>query len=259
VTTFAVVFLLGVFAATGLWVATRDEAPARMIAGTPSSNRQAAEAPARGEPETGVPSQPGARAGDAAAPVLTDGSASGDGGAVVDSGRLALTTRPTVSQRFHGRVPDGGRVPVAPATVDASVEHPAEESTPEPAPGPDVAALLREADGLCRSRGLRPGDDREADRLRAAAARLIAQSVPAEQSAQAVAQYRRRVEAVAINRAFVDAKMRRVSRRIAALDDDSPLAGELSALSQQAMRRAIAGDYDGANRLLNRILERAGR
>lgn len=232
----------------------------------------------------GAPSEPSGQprgAAAEAAPARADGAASlddgglreasvalGDGGSIREEAGAALredagaASRDAGDARVPRRRPPSARVtapraaPIEPAAweegvVDAGVE----AAAPEIEGGPSLAERLAEVEALRRRRGLRAGDDAALDHLRGRARALVeAGDEPA--AAAALGSYRERVEAVEIDRAFIDAKLRRVSRRLDALDLEGRRADELQTLSGQALRRAVDGDYAGANRLLNQLLSR---
>ena len=125
-------------------------------------------------------------------------------------------------------------------------------------PGPpelDARRLVDELEAHRRRRGLRRGDDEEADRLRAELDAALRRATPQDRLERVADAYRQRLESVAIDRAFIERKMQRATARIHA----AGATPELDALSQQALRQAMAGDYAGANQSLNRILDATSR
>lgn len=231
------------------WLALAPPRPAPPVA-------SAAVAPARPAPPSAPPAAP--RAPGPAAPTPEPPAIEP---AAVEPPPDRPRSRPapagSKAARPAGARPAAGDAGGADAGPGPGPERDAAAPAPVVEAGPDAAALLRAADRRRVARGLVAGDDAEADRLRARAADLVARAAPAAESASAVGDYQRRVESVAIDSAFIDRKMQRVSGRIRALDPGDPRAGELDALSREALRRAMAGDFVGANGLLNRILQQA--
>lgn len=268
---YALVALIVVFGGVGFWRVMWPGEPERAIVTAPPIETTSPTPPGLDKQQSaGVAPMHGE---DDAADSI-DGGASGDGAAPIaqETGAQESTVEePSVVEappriKTVPRQPQKTDEPTPPTVADPElVDTPSEtaegeQPQPEEEPAvPDLARLLREADQQRSRRGLVSGDDQTADQLRVRASQLVSSSGPANQAVQAVTAYRQRLDEVAIDRAFIDRKMQRVSRRIAALDDDSALARELDGLSQQAIRRAMGGDYDGANRILNRILSRARR
>jgi serine/threonine protein kinase len=191
------------------------------------------------------------------APLVAQEAGPGDSSAVTSSLIKAPLRANGPRRPAQKREEVDAAAPTEREVVEPSNGQEAESPPPEVDDGPDLARLLREADQRRTSRGIVAGDDRSADQLRARAAQLIRSSASPSQAEVAVTAYRQRLDEVTIDRAFIDRKMQRVSRRIATLDANSTLATQLNALSQQALRRAMSGDYEGANRILNQILSRA--
>lgn len=195
---------------------------------------------------------------------------------LADAGRVDAASTPETAPEIDASVePDSPRHvspprpprpprPPQPTPVKTIVEEPPEpspnppseevEPPPPVASGPPPAALLRETDRLRGSRGIRAGDDREADRLRSRAASLVSGGAPGEARA-AVEAYRLRVREIQIDQPFIDRKMRRATARIQAATPTTERAAQLDTLSQQALRCAVSRDFEGANRSLNRIFD----
>ncbi len=185
----------------------------------------------------------------------------------VDSGPEGVRPRPTPTPRHERSLRPSQ--PAAP-TPNAGTEDPSESPPTSPGEevrddpptppvpvveGPSPRELLREADRLRGSRGIRPGDDREADQLRSRAASLVSGGGSPAEARGALEAYRQRVREISIDQAFIDRKMRRATSRIQAAQPTGERAAQLDTLSQQALRNAMGRDFDGANRTLNRIFD----
>jgi hypothetical protein len=159
--------------------------------------------------------------------------------------------------------PDSIRLPppLRPSTPQVEVapepSEPRQPAVVEPAldDGPSPADLLREADRMRGSRGVRPGDDRDIDTLRNRAAALALRGGSPTEARRAIDDYRQRIGEISIDQGFVDRKMRRATRAIEAAQPTIEQSSRLEALSQQALSSALSRDYEGANRILNRIFD----
>ena len=234
--------------------AIRDETGSRMIAPQP--------APA--SPATGPVTGDGAEPPHTEPTVEAERPTGEDGREPVRRpAHLPRDPRPAHDDQ-PGAAPDEERpVPPTPAPGEAATE-PGGDLPPgpgalDPPREPAAAQLLRDADGVRRARGIRAGDDAEADGLRTRAAALAASNDDPAGAEEAARAYQSRVEGIAIDQVFVDRKMRRASRAIQDVEPGSDRAAQLDALSQQALRAAMSRDFEGANRLLNRIFDLLAR
>jgi serine/threonine protein kinase len=158
---------------------------------------------------------------------------------------------------------------IASATGQAADERPASavdaRPAPQPSPPPDpspaeddqareaLAEALTEACQRRERRGLLPEDvpgiSAELDQLQAAWERGGAVEL------ERILELQRAVDEVAIDRGFIDAKLRRMNARLGDSATQREDSAELSQRMQRALSLSVSGRYDQANQELNQLAE----
>jgi hypothetical protein len=167
-----------------------------------------------------------------------------------DAGKRDAAAGRALALRRHRRpARTAPRPPVLPADASTALAATAARDAAPPRP----RARLAELRASLGRRGVLPAD---LPQIFGALDRLAAQGTPSEEQVAVLA---RRIAAVAIDRRFVDAKLGRLNRRIAAAKIPTELQRRLRQRIARALSHAVTGRYTDANRELNaiaRIIER---
>jgi hypothetical protein len=121
---------------------------------------------------------------------------------------------------------------------------------PPRAPRPG-GALLDEVDRVLAEKGVLPDDAPDLRQAQRALAAARARGEEVEEPARLLLERCRRLS---VDRAFVEAKLKRIDRRIAASHLEAALAERIRGRTRVALSHAVTGRYTEANRELNAIV-----